>query len=97
MTKPIGSSSVLRSITAAFLAGLMVLSALHAAAPHHRSSGPCVACQSLSAPALVPSPDVPGHPPAPRRLDVASRRDVPFDSSAPRLRPLRAPPRMTLA
>ena len=96
MTKPTGRSCVLRSITAAFLAALVLLSVLHAAAPHHRGSGPCIGCQSLTAPALVPSPDVPGHPPAPRRLELASRRDVPLDISAPRLRPLRAPPGTTL-
>lgn len=96
MMKQNRSPSQLRWITASILAGMMILSALHAAAPHHRGQGPCVACQTLTAPALVPLAEAPGRPPEPQRLDPVFRSDAPPDSSAPRLRPLRAPPLETL-
>jgi len=97
MTKQIGRPSQFHWIAAAILAGMMILSALHAAAPHQRGQGPCVACQTLTAPALLPPAEAPGRPPEPQRLDSVVRSDAPPDSSAPRLRPLRAPPRKSLA
>jgi hypothetical protein len=84
-------------MAALILAGLMILSALHAAAPHHRGPGPCVACQTLIAPAVVPLAEGPAHPPEPQRLAAASHSDDLPDTSAPRLRPLRAPPRLSPA
>lgn len=97
MTKSTGSPWHMRWMAAAILAGLMILSALHGVAPHHGGQGPCVACQTLAAPALVPLADVPGRPPEPRQLTPMRRGDFPVESSIPRLRPLRAPPLVTPA
>jgi len=96
MTKQIGSPSHVWSITATVLAGLMSLSALHAAAPHQLGQGPCVACQTLTAPALVPLADAPGRPPEPQSFIAVVRGEAPLEACALRLRPLRAPPLKTL-
>jgi hypothetical protein len=87
-----GGPSHLRLVAAAVLAAVMILSALHAVAPHHRTQGPCVGCQTLSAQALVPAPAVSGLALEPRPLLAAGRGDEPIESPAPPLRPLRAPP-----
>ena len=97
MTMRRSGSSHLRFPAAAFLAAVMMLSVLHGILPHRPEQGPCVACQTLSAPALVPIPQASGLPLEPRPFIATPRGDEPMESFAPPLQPLRAPPLSTAA
>jgi len=76
----------------AVLAGVMILSALHGAIPHPRGQGSCFACETLVTPALLPPVDTCLRPPEPNPCSAPRPSQPAFESKAPRLRPLRAPP-----
>ena len=97
MTMRNGGSSNLRFLAAAILAAVMMLSVLHGLVPHPQEQGPCIACQTLTAPALMPLAESPGLALEPRRFFPIRRGDAPIEPYAPVLRPLRAPPLSTAA
>jgi hypothetical protein len=82
----------LATAAALFTAAALMLSLLHGAVPHHSGQTSCVACQVLSAPAIVP-PEEPGDVVLQAvNLEAGRGDDALPDRRAPRLRPLRAPP-----
>jgi len=85
-------SSVLKLFAATALVLAMTLAVMHGCVPHDSARGTCVACQTLSAPALMPLAELPGFPAEWRAYLALPGGDNPIASSAPRLRPLRAPP-----
>jgi hypothetical protein len=92
MTISTRGSSLLKFFAATALVLAMTLMVLHGCVPHDSAQGTCVACQTLSAPALMPLAEAPGLPAEWRAFLAIPRSDGPIASSAPRLRPLRAPP-----
>ena len=77
---------------AAVLLALLALSMLHAAAPHSGPQRDCSTCKALSSPGVAQMSGDLGSPVIePSRLAVVSPSGS-LRSSAPYLRPLRAPP-----
>jgi hypothetical protein len=92
MTMSIRGSSLLKFFAATTLVLAMTLAVLHGCVPHDSAQGTCVACQTLSAPAVMPLAEAPGLPIEWQAIHAVPGSDQPIASSAPRLRPLRAPP-----
>jgi len=90
-------SALLKFFAATALVLVAALAVLHGCVPHDTAQGTCVACQTLSAPALVPIAEAPGLPAEWQPFLSIPGGDDPIASSAPRLRPLRAPPLSTAA
>ena len=77
---------------ATILLALLALSMLHAAAPHSGPQRDCSTCKALDSPGVAQMSGNLGSPvTAPSRIAVLSPSGSPT-SSAPYLRPLRAPP-----
>lgn len=92
MTISTRGSSLLKLFAATALVLAMALVVLHGCVPHDSAQGTCVACQSLSAPALIPMAEAPGLPAEWKPFLAIPVSENLIASSAPRLRPLRAPP-----
>ena len=94
----IGARSTLRLFAATLVIAVTALWVAHAVTPHPPAQqGPCVACQILSAPAVLSLPAASFVALEPLPFVPVRRGDAPVASPLRDLRPLRAPPGSALA
>jgi hypothetical protein len=77
---------------AAVLLALLAVTMIHAAVPHGATQRDCATCKALSSPGVARMPGGLGGPAGEPSLIAVLPPDAPPGTSAPYLRPLRAPP-----